>query len=77
MNCFFDPNNLVYVCPSSSSGGGSVDTVYIERCSDTTSFYDDFNSAVNNQAMSIFLASVMAGILAVRAVIKIIKGAVR
>jgi len=73
MDCFFDPIGLVYVCPSSSS----VDTVYIEQCSDTADFYNDFNNAVNNKAMSIFLAGVMAGILAVRAVIKIIKGAVR
>jgi hypothetical protein len=51
----------------------NVDTVFV--CDD--SFYNDFNNAVNNKAMGVFLASVMAGILAVRAVIKIIKAAVR
>jgi len=55
-----------------------IDTVYIQQCDSINSdFYADFNNAVNNKAMSIFLASVMAGILAVRAVIKVIKGAVR
>jgi len=54
----------------------SIDTVYIQQC-DTTDFYNDFNNAVNNKAMGVFLTSVMAGILAVRAVIKVIKGAVR
>jgi len=51
---------------------------YVPRqCVAGSDFYNDFNNAVNNTAMSVFLASVMAGILAVRAVIKIIKGAVR
>jgi len=55
-----------------------IDTVYIQQCDSVSGdFYNDFNNAVNNTAMSIFLASVMAGILAVRAVIKVIKGAVR
>ncbi len=55
-----------------------IDTVYIgtSQC-DSSDFYRDFNNAVNNTAMSVFLMSVMAGILAVRAVIKVIKGAVR
>ena len=55
-----------------------IDTVYIQQCdSASTDFYKDFNDAVNDTAMSVFLFSVMAGILAVRAVIKVIKGAVR
>jgi len=74
--CWSSCGNAVFPCSLFESPGVGVDTVYMQKCDDSD-FYNDFNNAVNNKAMSVFLASVMAGILAVRAVIKIIKGAVR
>jgi hypothetical protein len=74
--CFSACSWAVFPCDDYEPPVNEIDTVYIQQC-DTTDFYNDFNNAINNKAMGIFLASVMAGILAVRAVIKVIKGAVR